>query len=485
MSTDVVPGAVLPATAAERYPHAYAVVDVETTGLEPEVSRVLQVAVTLLAADGTVEHEWSTLVDPRCDPGPVDIHGITAERLRGAPVFADVAPRLAELLAGRVFVAHNARFDWSFLAAEFRRTPHVPDVEHRLCTRALAKRLGLPVPDLKLATLAAHWGVEQRRPHDAADDTRVLVELLRHSLRAADSLGVELPLTPCSEPAAPRGNPWRPTPPAAPPGPLTAGLPAARAAQPLTGRRVLVLGGPHERAADVREDVVARGGAAAVRLTLGVTDVVALDGAELDRRWPRVRARALPLLDPRTWRRPGAPEPGGGELPPLPLCLPRGGVLDLPPGVRRWSLDVTWAHGADAVDVVVFRTDAAERTHATDDLAFHGAPATADGSVSLQLTTPGEAVADVELDALPPGTDKLLVAAALPTRTFGDVGPVEVVLRTPAGTAVAVAVLDAGPADRSLVLASLHRHGARWRFRVVGRGDAAGLAELARGFGVG
>ena len=200
MTTDVAPGR-LPASVVERYPHAYAVVDVETTGLVPEACRVLQVAVTLLAADGTVEHEWDTLVDPQCDPGPVDIHGIDAERLAGAPLFADIAGNLAALLAGRVFVAHNASFDWDFLTAEFRRTPHALDAAHRLCTVDLSQRLALPVPDLRLASVAAHWGVRQIRPHDAADDTRVLVEVLRHSLRAADVLGVDLPLTPVPPPA--------------------------------------------------------------------------------------------------------------------------------------------------------------------------------------------------------------------------------------------------------------------------------------------
>ncbi|MEW1959564.1 exonuclease domain-containing protein [Kineococcus sp. NPDC059986] len=127
----------------------------ETTDLIPDVDRVLQVAVTLVDAHGVVEGSWSTLVDPQRHPGSVHVHGITAERLVGAPLFVDVAEKLRRLTAGRVVVAHNAQFDWAFLAEEMRRTPHVLDVEHRLCTRNLARRLGPPVLDLKLATLAA------------------------------------------------------------------------------------------------------------------------------------------------------------------------------------------------------------------------------------------------------------------------------------------------------------------------------------------
>ncbi|NAZ85954.1 DUF6318 family protein [Kineococcus indalonis] len=209
--TSLFPGPVLPqddgATASfgARYPHRYAVLDVETTGFSAGRDRVVQVAVALVDEHGEVESTWATLVDPERDPGPVHVHGITAERLRGAPLFADVAVELAALLAGRVFVAHNAVFDWGFVAAEMRRAGVALQVEQRLCTRNLAKRLDLPVPDLKLATLAAHWEVRQLRAHDAEDDTRVLVEVLRHALRAAADYDLDLPLTRCSsEPPPPR-----------------------------------------------------------------------------------------------------------------------------------------------------------------------------------------------------------------------------------------------------------------------------------------
>ncbi len=114
---------------------------------------------------------WSTLVDPQRDPGPVDVHGITRERLVGAPRFAEVAPTVAELLTGRVFVAHNAGFDWKFLRSEMSAAGVPLPSRQRLCTWRLAKQLDLPVENLKLSTLAAHWGIEQVRAHDAVDDT--------------------------------------------------------------------------------------------------------------------------------------------------------------------------------------------------------------------------------------------------------------------------------------------------------------------------
>ncbi|WP_211289379.1 exonuclease domain-containing protein [Luteimicrobium subarcticum] len=192
----------LPDDVARTYPHRYAVLDVETSGLSAANDRVLQVAVVLLSPDGAVDREWTTLLDPGCDPGRTDIHGLTRERLAGSPTFPDVAGPLTELLDGRVLVAHNARFDWDFLAHEAARAGVTLPVEQRLCTLALTRRLDLPTENLSLAALARYWGVPQQRAHDAVDDTRVLAGVLRHSLVAAHRFGLDLPLAAC---ATPRG----------------------------------------------------------------------------------------------------------------------------------------------------------------------------------------------------------------------------------------------------------------------------------------
>lgn len=103
--------------------HAFdwALVDVETSGLRPGQDRVLSVAVVTLGPHGERTGEFSMLLNPGCDPGPVHVHGLTAERLRGAPTFDQVAGRIGAMLRDRVMVAHNAEFDYDFLAHEFAR----------------------------------------------------------------------------------------------------------------------------------------------------------------------------------------------------------------------------------------------------------------------------------------------------------------------------------------------------------------------------
>ncbi|MBC9957855.1 exonuclease domain-containing protein [Yimella sp. cx-51] len=179
---------------AARYPHSYAVLDVETSGLDPRRHRVLQVAITQLDAHGEVQQVWSSLVNPGVDPGPVDLHGLTAERLAGAPSYAQLATHVADLVRGRVVVAHNAGFDWAFLSSEGARVGIPLPTRERLCTVELTRTLRTPAATFSLESLCAHWQIPQARPHDAEDDVRVLVEVLRYALADAAAQQIALPI---------------------------------------------------------------------------------------------------------------------------------------------------------------------------------------------------------------------------------------------------------------------------------------------------
>ena len=107
----------------------FAVIDLETTGLSPGAhERVVEIAIVHADEYGTVTDQWETLVNPQRHVGAEHIHGIRAGDLIDAPAFADIADDVMHLLSGRVMVAHNARFDRGFLAAEFGRASRaLPD----------------------------------------------------------------------------------------------------------------------------------------------------------------------------------------------------------------------------------------------------------------------------------------------------------------------------------------------------------------------
>lgn len=590
--------------------HSWAVVDVETSGYQPDTGRVLSVAVLALDAAGRPERRFSTLVDARVDPGPVHVHGLTREVLAGAPDFGQIAPDLLGMLDGRILVAHNAAFDHRFLAAEVDRAGLKLPVERRLCTLALSRRLGLGVPDHKLATLAGYWGVPQKRAHDAVDDVEVLARILTHSLLLAARLELPLPLVDCTGKIAPDAAPARPVGPPCPwrnpgrlqpGGPLAQGMriavtgavsepreqltarlidagldvgrsvnrltsalvtnnpqyrtrkaeraraegipvideatlrrlledirpgePATRAAPPrvtrrpprvaaprgpLHGRRVLVLGGTHDQAADVRVDIAASGGVAAVNFTAAVTDVILMAGGEADRRLDRIRETGLPvhagplalgisLPAPLTETPAASSTAANAELAAyvgrhrndaagtgVPALL-RGEVMDLP-DAGAWTVNVAWRADAGGegteVDVVAFLVDADDRVVADEDFVFYNAPVSEHGAVSLSVDGDSEQSIRVDLDLVGDEHAKIVIAASLAEdATFGDLGAVTLAVDGDLVTA-ATATLDAGTTERTMLLAEIYRRGGTWRLRAIGQGYDDGLAGLVARYGV-
>ena len=165
----------------------FAVIDLETTGLSPGAhERVVEIAVVHTDENGLITGEWETLVNPQRHVGAEHIHGIRAVDLIDAPSFADIADDLVDLLGGRVIVAHNARFDRGFLAAEFGRTPlALPDDAPTLCTMQLAREL-IPGAGRSLADCCAAFDIPLENAHRALVDAHATAELLGGYIASTD-----------------------------------------------------------------------------------------------------------------------------------------------------------------------------------------------------------------------------------------------------------------------------------------------------------
>ena len=172
-------------------PH-FAVVDLETSGLNTRRNRILQLAVVTVDENGTVADEWSSLVKlrwPLQRVGPTHVHGITRAALREAPALDDALDELGRHLNGSVFTAHNAAFDGAFLARAVRRRPADDPVRvalaPRLCTLRMSRRLDPERQQShRLADVCARYGVALERPHDALGDAAATAALLPHLLAA-------------------------------------------------------------------------------------------------------------------------------------------------------------------------------------------------------------------------------------------------------------------------------------------------------------
>lgn len=171
---------------------AFAVVDVETTGSRPGTGdRITEIAVVLAGPQGRVETAYEALVNPERPIPPVvtRLTRITNEMLRDRPTFAEIADDVLSALAGRVFVAHNAQFDWRFVDAEIRRARDLRLDGPRVCTVRLARRL---VPEVKhrgLDSLSRYFGIEIDQRHRAGPDARGTARVLLRLLDRARELG--------------------------------------------------------------------------------------------------------------------------------------------------------------------------------------------------------------------------------------------------------------------------------------------------------
>jgi DNA polymerase-3 subunit epsilon len=171
----------------------FAVIDVETTGgRSGKGDRITEIAIYTLAG-GAVAPAYESLVNPQ-RPIPRFVSSltqITDTMVRDAPTFDEIADEVTDQLAGRVFVAHNARFDWAFLARELKRSRDVALSGPRLCTVQLTRRL---VPGLRsrgLDSVAAYFGIDIAGRHRAGGDAHATAQILVRLLDLAAEQGVE------------------------------------------------------------------------------------------------------------------------------------------------------------------------------------------------------------------------------------------------------------------------------------------------------
>jgi DNA polymerase III subunit epsilon len=170
---------------------AFAVVDVETTGSRAAgQDRVMEIAVVLLHGSRR-EVVFDSLVNPRAPipPRVAALTGITPQLVARAPEFDVIADQLLTVLAGRVFVAHNARFDWGFLTAEMQRNRGLGLTGSRLCTVRLARRLLPQLDSASLDSLTFFFGLENQARHRAGGDAIATAEVLERLLLLAREKG--------------------------------------------------------------------------------------------------------------------------------------------------------------------------------------------------------------------------------------------------------------------------------------------------------
>jgi DNA polymerase-3 subunit epsilon len=159
----------------EMFEYPVVFVDIETTGGSYRTSRILEVA-AIRFENGKAVEEFSTLIDPETYiPAYITtITGITAQDVAGKPTFAEIASELEDILRGAVFIAHNVRFDYSFIKQEFANIgkEFSPKL---LCTVRLSRALYVTQKGHSLAKLIERHNIPVAERHRALEDARAML----------------------------------------------------------------------------------------------------------------------------------------------------------------------------------------------------------------------------------------------------------------------------------------------------------------------
>jgi len=159
----------------------YAIVDIETTGGNASHSRMTEIAIIIHDGSGII-NRWETLINPQKEI-PVAIFaltGINNEMVKNAPIFDDVSEKILEMLTGRIFVAHNVNFDYSFVRHQLAESGFSWTAK-KLCTVRAARKIRPGLSSYSLGKLCHSLDIVLENRHRAggdADATAILFSKL-------------------------------------------------------------------------------------------------------------------------------------------------------------------------------------------------------------------------------------------------------------------------------------------------------------------
>lgn len=174
----------------EEIPDTYCVFDLETTGFNPKLEKITEIAVCKVR-NGEIIDEFSTFVNPeKSIPKNVqELTHITDDMVKDAPTIEEILPKFLEFTKDTILVAHNAKFDISFIShfAKELKLEFKPKV---MDTLVIARELYTSVENHKLGTLAEFLGITLEGAHRAINDTRATAKVFLRMLEDAKKKGI-------------------------------------------------------------------------------------------------------------------------------------------------------------------------------------------------------------------------------------------------------------------------------------------------------
>lgn len=156
--------------------------DCETTGLEPNNDRVIEVAVSKFTFSEVIE-TFETLIDPErpIPQSTIEIHHISDEMVKGKPKAAEIMPKVLKLIGNHIIIGHGIQLDVNFIAEECKRSsiPCNLTKNRYLDTLRMARLYG-ETPVNSLQKLRQHFNIAEEGAHRAMSDVIVNIEVFKY-----------------------------------------------------------------------------------------------------------------------------------------------------------------------------------------------------------------------------------------------------------------------------------------------------------------
>ncbi|MBN1117935.1 MAG: GIY-YIG nuclease family protein [Bacteroidales bacterium] len=155
----------------------YTIIDIETTGGSPVSERITEIAVFVFDGKNIVDQFVSLINPERQIPYYItQLTGISNSMVADAPKFYEIAKQIVEMTEGKIFVAHNASFDYSFIKNEFKNLGYNFHRE-KLCTVNLSRKYLPGYKSYSLGKICGELGIVIEGRHRAAGDAFATVKL--------------------------------------------------------------------------------------------------------------------------------------------------------------------------------------------------------------------------------------------------------------------------------------------------------------------
>lgn len=162
-------------------PSDYVALDIETTGLDPSVDEIIELA-AIRVRDGVRADTFASLVKPRNTISGfiTELTGITNDMVSGSPMVESILPQFCEFIGGDVVVGHNVNFDINFIYDNLMQCSHRVFGNDFIDLLRIARKTLPELENHRLDTICRHFAVNTTAHHRGMRDCDMANECFRH-----------------------------------------------------------------------------------------------------------------------------------------------------------------------------------------------------------------------------------------------------------------------------------------------------------------